>query len=382
MRDSYQLLHLEDDPLDAELARIYLADSPIRCSVRSVGSQADYLQALTDGPFDLVISDFNLGSFDGIRAFHLLQERHLGIPFILLSGAIGEIRAVECLKIGMTDYVLKDHIERLVPVVERALRESRERHERIAAQAALEKHQQKHQQEIEDLNRRLQWAIKESQHRIKNNLQVLTGLVDAMRMDSVPSSQRQALTRLTAHIRGLATLHDLLLYQTGTSDASLDSVSARTALERLVPAMAVVLAPHALLTLEVEDIALTLKQVTSLSMILNELISNAIKHGEGTIAISLKRNEDSSLVLEVSNEGTGFPVGFDSTRSAGIGLSIIESVGTWDLSGALTYENTAAGARVRLRFPISGGFEPHHDPQVSPRHRALGSLTVGMTATR
>lgn len=342
---AYQLLHLEDDPLDAELVRACLHDAGSNFTVTTVSRKESYEEALQTSPPDLVISDFNLTGFNGIQAFHLLEATDSTIPFILLSGALGESRAVECLKLGMTDYVLKDQLERLSPAVERALRESHERRERQAAEAAL----RERQKEIEDLNLRLQRAIMESHHRIKNNLQVLIALIDAMRLDDEPGTQ--ALTRLARHIRGLASLHDLLTHQTSTPGTPLDSVSARFALERLIPAMVNVLTPRTI-TLDADEVELSLKQVSSLSLLVNELVSNAIKHGDGAIHVSLKQ-EETQIQLDVYNEGPGFPPCFDATRSASIGLSLIESIGTWDLAGMLTFENTPSGARVGLSFPSS-----------------------------
>ncbi|MBB6053521.1 sensor histidine kinase [Armatimonas rosea] len=342
---AYQLLHVEDDPLDAELVRACLEDAAPNFTVTTVSRQESYVAALQANPPDLVISDFNLTAFNGIQAFQLLQDTDSTIPFILLSGALGESRAVECLKLGMTDYILKDQLERLPPAVERALREAHERRERLAAEETL----RERQKEIEDLNQRLQRAIMESHHRIKNNLQVLIALVDAMRFDD--DSGTQALARLARHIRGLATLHDLLTHQTSTPGVPLDSVSARFALERLIPAMANVLTPR-VITLDADEVELSLKQVSSLSLLVNELVSNAIKHGDGTIHISLKQ-EAAEIQLDVYNEGPGFPPSFDPIRSASIGLSLIESIGTWDLAGTLTFVNTPTGARVGLRFPSS-----------------------------
>ena len=338
-----RLLHLEDDPLDAELVRSCLDEAEFCFTVQTVASRSAFLEALSDAPPALVISDYNLVGFDGIEAFRLLQSHDPTIPFLLVSGALGESRAVECLRMGMTDYILKDQLERLPPAIERALREARERRERLAAETAL----RERQQEIEDLNRRLQRAVMESHHRIKNNLQVLVALVDAMRVGE--NSQPEALTRLARHIRGLATLHDLLTHQTITPGAPLDSVSARLALERLIPALASALDARDL-SLDADDIELSLKQVSSIALLVNELVSNAIKHGDGAIEVSLKR-DDAHLTLAVCNEGAGFPAGFDPVGSASVGLSLIESIGTWDLEGALTYENVPGGARVRVRFP-------------------------------
>lgn len=331
---TYQLLHLEDSPNDAELVRTCLGDSDIRCQVTLVTTQADYLQALGENPPALVISDFRLRGFDGIQAFHLLQQHDPRIPFILLSGALGEGRAVECLNIGMTDFILKHHLDRLPPLVKRALREAQERQERLVGLA-----------EIEDLNRRLQRAIRESQHRIKNNLQVLLGLVEAIRLENTESGP---LARLSSHIHGLATLHDLLLHQASVPGGAFDTVPAPFALERLIPAMATGLWPRTI-TLEVDEVTLSIKQLSALSLVINELVSNAIKHGKGAICVSLKETGD-SLDLDVSDEGPGFPEVFDPSKLSRVGLSIIESIGIWDLAGTLSYETIATGARVRLHF--------------------------------
>lgn len=342
---AFRFLHLEDDPLDAELVQGCLDDSGIPCILEVVASRDAYLSALAHGAPDLTISDYNLKGFDGIDAFHLLQQSDPTVPFLLVSGALGESRAVECLKMGMTDYILKDQLERLPQAIERALREARDRRERLVAETAL----RERQQEIEDLNRRLQRAVMESHHRIKNNLQVLVALVDAMRVGE--NSQPEALTRLARHIRGLATLHDLLTHQTITPGAPLDSVSARFALERLIPALASALDARNL-TLDADDVELSLKQVSSIALLVNELVSNAIKHGNGAIVVSLKRDGD-YLLLDVCNDGPGFPEGFDPERSASVGLNLIDSIGTWDLEGTLAYENVPSGARVRVRFPHS-----------------------------
>ena len=338
-----RILHLEDDPFDAELVRACL--EPVPCTVVRVAREADFLRALTDDPPDLVISDYNLSGFDGIRAFQALQEFDPTIPFLLVSGALGESRAVECLKLGMTDYILKDQLDRLPPAIERALREARERRERRAAEAEV----REHQQEIEDLNRRLQRAILESHHRIKNNLQILIALVDAMRLGESADTKPESLTRLASHIRGLATLHELLTNQTSTPGASLDSVSARFALERLIPALSSALGVRNLL-LDADDVTLSLKQVSAISLLVNELVSNAIKHGDGAIFVSLKRTGE-KLRLAVCNDGPGFPPGFDPVASGSVGMSLIESIGTWDLEGTLSFDNTPTGARVSVLFP-------------------------------
>jgi PAS domain S-box-containing protein len=139
-RISNQVLHilnLEDDPLDTQLIRANLTEGGISCEISRVASRTDFEDALQNGDFDLVLSDYSLPSFDGISALKLANEIRPDVPFILVSGAIGEERAIEALKDGATDYVLKRRLERLVPAVRRAVREAEERSERKHLQEAL-----------------------------------------------------------------------------------------------------------------------------------------------------------------------------------------------------------------------------------------------------
>ena len=117
-----RLLILEDDPLDTELEVATLEEAGYTCLWHRVETQAEFLACLQAPDYDLILADYNLPSFDGLRALALLLEQDLDLPLILVSGTLGEERAIESLKAGATDYVLKDRLSRLVPVVERALR--------------------------------------------------------------------------------------------------------------------------------------------------------------------------------------------------------------------------------------------------------------------
>src|SRR5690606_33825699 len=101
-------------------------------------SESDFRSALTGEPH-LILADYTLPGFDGLKALRISLERCPDTPFLFVSGSLGEERAIEALKSGATDYVLKDRLQRLPAVVNRALTEARERRERRQAEAALEK---------------------------------------------------------------------------------------------------------------------------------------------------------------------------------------------------------------------------------------------------
>ena len=130
---------LEDDVNDAELIQLELVRNGVAVEWRHVMSEKDFRDALLNAPPDLVLADYTLPGFDGIEALKILQAQAPDVPFIFVSGSLGEERAIEALKSGATDYVLKDRLQRLPAVVRRALGEASDRRERRLAEVALEK---------------------------------------------------------------------------------------------------------------------------------------------------------------------------------------------------------------------------------------------------
>jgi len=131
-----RILLLEDSIQDAELVEDLLEADHFVCEVTRVQTRAEFLAALEDGGFDLILADYKLPSFDGLSALKLALNARPDLPFIFVSG-FGEEIAIEALTSGATDYVLKTRLSRLVPSVQRALREARERAERKKAEEAL-----------------------------------------------------------------------------------------------------------------------------------------------------------------------------------------------------------------------------------------------------
>ncbi|UJR83871.1 response regulator [Sandaracinus amylolyticus] len=118
-----RILHLEDDPHDAELVQEHLAREGLEARIVRVGDRDAFERELVAGGFDLVLSDYELPSYDGRTALDRARESAPDVPFVFVSGAIGEEIAIESLKRGATDYVLKHRLDRLGPAVRRALRE-------------------------------------------------------------------------------------------------------------------------------------------------------------------------------------------------------------------------------------------------------------------
>ncbi|MCF2151166.1 response regulator [Desmonostoc muscorum LEGE 12446] len=134
-----RFLLLEDSLLDAELTQAMLAEGGIDCELVRVESGAEFLAAISTEAFDLILADYALPSFDGISALEIARNKCPEIPFIFVSAVLGEELAIEALKNGATDYVLKQRLGRLVPSVQRALREAKERRDRQLVEESLQK---------------------------------------------------------------------------------------------------------------------------------------------------------------------------------------------------------------------------------------------------
>jgi two-component system, cell cycle sensor histidine kinase and response regulator CckA len=119
-----KVLHLEDDPDDRRVIHQWLHAQNIAVEFTAVDNQADFVRALDTLTFDIVLSDKSLPGFDGLSALHIVREKHPHIPFVFVTGSMGEEAAIETIKDGATDYVLKDRLSRLIPAVQRAIRES------------------------------------------------------------------------------------------------------------------------------------------------------------------------------------------------------------------------------------------------------------------
>ena len=129
-----RILHLEDDRQDAELVEATLAAGGLNAEITRVDSRESFKAALESGQFDVILADYKLPLFDGLSAQVLAAELRPETPLIFLSGSIGEDLAVQRLKDGATDYVLKDRMARLPSALRRALAEAEERNERRRAE--------------------------------------------------------------------------------------------------------------------------------------------------------------------------------------------------------------------------------------------------------
>ncbi len=150
-----RVLFVEDSPDDVELIRLELARHGFDVAPRVAETRGEFLAAIKDGTWDVVLSDHSMKGFSSTDALHLLHDHDSDVPFIIVSGTIGEDSAVEAMRAGASDYVLKHNLRRLGPAVERELRESANRRMQRSTQAALQASEQRlrHAQRMEAVGR-------------------------------------------------------------------------------------------------------------------------------------------------------------------------------------------------------------------------------------
>ena len=144
MSTQLKVLIIEDQPADFRLIVRHLEKCGLAARCHCVADIKELDAAIAQGGWDAVLSDYSVPTLDFQHTLRVLQTRQPDVPVILVSGSVGEERAVELLKQGVWDFVLKDNLTRLVPAIERGLRDATERHERRRAEAALRESEQRH----------------------------------------------------------------------------------------------------------------------------------------------------------------------------------------------------------------------------------------------
>ncbi|MCU0465064.1 MAG: hybrid sensor histidine kinase/response regulator [Anaerolineae bacterium] len=309
---SLNVLMLEDSPDDVLLIKRELTRAGFRPNLVVVQTEADYLAALTHD-IDIVLADYNLPGYDAARALNAARELKVGVPFILISGTTSEEVAVEIMKRGATDYLLKDRLSRLGVAVQNALEERQVRmiaeSERATAQrllAQLDRERALNEQR----NRLVQFAT----HELKNPLTSMMSSAEMLlkREDLPPESRRrhaevvyEGVGRLLNMINDMLTLGRL---DEGLIDVTLVRVELDVITAAIVDEFRIA-HPHQPILCEIlpadYHIAADIKLVRQ---IIDNLLGNAIRYSPNRqpIKVELTREGD-DLVLRVADQGIGVP---------------------------------------------------------------------------
>ncbi len=284
-----RILLLEDSALDAELVTEVLS-AALNASIHRVVLEQEFRTAVEGESWDLVLADYALPGFDGLSALDLVRELCPSLPFVFVSGALGEEIAVEALKRGATDYVLKDKIERLPGTILRALAEAQERADKRQAQEALRRMLDERTTLLHELD-----------HRVKNNLQLLQSLIAIEMRHSESAEVRGVLGRMKQRIQALGAAHRDLY--DGRGDARFDaSRFVRELCEELTDAVTgVQIVPE----FEIDNVKVDAAKAAPMALLFNEIVVNALaqayKERHGKLKL-LMRARDGMLLFQISDD--------------------------------------------------------------------------------
>jgi signal transduction histidine kinase len=213
------IIHLEDNPLDHKLVAARLVEDGFQFQITHVDTRQAFLEAIKTCSPDLILGDYSLPQFDGLSALKLARQQCPNVPFIILSGAMGEIAAVEVLKAGATDYVLKDHLERLGPAVRRALDEAAER----AAHQAAQRQVREARDLAEAANRAKDHFLAVLSHELRTPLTPALTAIQIIEADpTLPAEFREAVQMIRRNVQLEVKLIDDLLDLTRVTKGKLE----------------------------------------------------------------------------------------------------------------------------------------------------------------
>lgn len=468
MKKEFHILILEDNSADAELMEHELREAAeIIFSVKCVETKDAFIKELENSRPDIILADYKLPGFDGSSALAIAKIKYPDVPVIFVTGALGEEKAVEILKKGATDYILKHRLSHLAPAVQRALREVEERVERKRANEALRESERKYHalaelspvgilytdaegdctyinerwQEIagltleealgkgwaqslhpDDRNRisegwyqavrerrpfkseyrflnrdgtttwvlgqaiiertnsegvanyigtitditerkhaeeQLKESLKEKEillreihHRVKNNMQVISSLLMLQEELSENEKVIEMLKDSQNRITSMALIHEKLY-----RSENLSKIELKEYIDDLVSGLFQsygINEDKVALNINAENVLLEIDSAIPCGLIINELVSNSLKHAfpkdeSGEINIFIRSKNEDMIELLIGDNGVGIPKDLDFRRTESLGLRIVNVLVENQLHGEITL-NRDKGTEFKIKF--------------------------------
>lgn len=333
-------LLVEDEEDAALLVERSLRGGGYQTECLRVETTAAMRDALEEHSWDVILSDYSMPHFDALSALALLRESEMDLPFIVVSGTVGEERAVELMKAGVHDYVMKGNLQRLAPAVARELDEAEQRRARREADG-----------KVAAALREKEVLLKEVHHRVKNNLQLLASIFRMQARRSEEPLVREALVSGQRRIHSLALIHERLCHSDIEDKVRLDGYveqllgDLRAASEVDVRAIE--------MRRQVSDVAVDLDTAVSCGLIINELVSNALEHAFGTRDSGVVQVDfncsDTLCQLKVSDDGCGLPAAVDPDSAQSLGLKLVHILAE-QLQGKVAFSTSDQGTEVTISF--------------------------------
>ncbi len=385
-----EALIVEDNAADCELTLHTLRRGGFEVSAEVARTPEEFRQLVRKRLPDVVLADYNLGQWRGMDALNILQEEGLDIPLILVSGALGDVPAVECIKQGATDYVLKDAMARLPEAVRRALQEKQLREERRQAQDELAKRVQ----ELAQSNAELEQFAYVASHDLQEPLRMVASYTELLaeryrgKLDEQADKYIQYAT--SGALRMQTLIQDLLAFsRVGRRGMERKSTDCAAVLEGVLRSLSAAIESNGA-KISQEQLPTVMANPIQLGQVFQNLIANAIKF-RGTTApeihIAAERHGE-EWVISVADNGIGIAPEHGSEiftvfnrlhtheeyPGNGIGLSICKKI-IEQHGGKIWLEPHAGpGATFRFTLPANAAAEERNEETGTQNGKASASL--------
>lgn len=398
-RLSIRTVLLEDDDLDAQLVEAHLAAEHIHPVLRRTRNEREFEAELARGEVDLILADFSLPQYDGLSALGAAKRIVPEVPFIFVSGAIGEELALETLRRGATDYVLKSRLERLAPAVTRALDVVGERRKRREAEAERDRllvSERQARESAEAANRMKDEFLATVSHELRTPLNAILGwssLLVIAEPDRATLAKGLETIERNARVQSrlIEDILDISRIVTGKLQLRLASQSVATLTNAAVDAVRPAAAAKGIeLTVDVGSAGDVVGDADRLQQVVWNLVANAVKFTPegGRVEVTATRAPDAVFVV-VTDSGSGIepaflPHVFDRFRQSdssvtrrhgglGLGLAIVRHL--VELHGgsvSAASDGLDRGAAFTIRLPVAraAAFEAAH-PRADGSSRVL-----------
>jgi signal transduction histidine kinase len=313
--DPLRILLVEDDPADAELLIREIRRSGCRAEFDRVQTAEAMRAALERDAWDAILADYSLPQFSGRAALALMHEMELDLPFIIVSGTVGEDTAVDAMRAGAHDFILKDRLARLVPAIEREVRDGASRREQLRARERIEAERERLLAQLQDTVRARDTFLGIASHELKTPVAILELQLHILRKYGSRDPGRNgsddvgaalsAISRQTARLRMLiGNVLDVVDITSGEMALVRERVDVGEIANAVVTRVRCDQRPEPVIQLDAESVVSFWDRARIESVIWN-LVSNAVKFGDGKpVDVAVKRN-GSSMRLTVSDRGIG-----------------------------------------------------------------------------
>lgn len=370
MKDlSIKILYLEDNPNDAELVELLLRKEGMRIDLLRVDSRKEFVDAIRGDKYDVILSDHSLPQFNSSEALRICNLAHVKVPFILVTGTVSEEFAVECLKQGADDYVLKSNLVRLPRAIVNSIRQRKLASDRLNDELTL----RYQNDELFKINQELDSIVYSVSHNLRAPLLSVLGILNLAKTEEHPRHTvfDSYLKMMESSVRRLDdTLQEILDYSRNARlEVSAKQISFKTLIQNCIEDLKYITGFEQIkFETEIEgDEVLFFSDPYRINMIFTNLLSNAIKYRDSTKAqsiiwVSVTITEEAASILFQDN-GIGisenliseifnmFYRGTEKSNGAGLGLYIVkETIGK--LKGEINVTSKfSEGSTFRVSIP-------------------------------